>query len=247
MRHHPPRFVLLLLLALAALAIGGCGEGDEPPPSGDARNAATEPAGGGDDDAERGGAAKQADAALLVRLEHVGDKSTGAGIPIPAGISCDRKLPATCRGEVACPSEDDEVAGVCAWLAGAGRDLLLGEVPKDEICTEIYGGREVATVTGTLEGRKVERTFSRTNGCEINRFDMAAPLWTGVAPPPSTPAGGGAGAGGAAGACLRSDDPDAPVSSSGDADGGGSLADDTGCTPPHEPDVITDPPEAFGY
>ena len=44
-------------------------------------------------------------------------------------------------------------------------------VPPDAMCTEIYGGPQTATVTGTLRGEPVDAEFSRTDGCQIARWD----------------------------------------------------------------------------
>jgi hypothetical protein len=44
-------------------------------------------------------------------------------------------------------------------------------VPHGVACTDIYGGPEVALVTGRFEGRRVRATFRRTNGCEIARWN----------------------------------------------------------------------------
>ena len=44
-------------------------------------------------------------------------------------------------------------------------------MPKDVACTEIYGGPQEADVRGTFRGRPVDAHFSRTNGCEIERWD----------------------------------------------------------------------------
>jgi ABC-type transport system substrate-binding protein len=66
----------------------------------------------------------------------------------------------------------------CEWLASA-RDLdpdPLDPVGGDVACTEIYGGAQTATVTGTLAGEPLDSAFSRTNGCEIARWDAALPL-----------------------------------------------------------------------
>jgi hypothetical protein len=41
----------------------------------------------------------------------------------------------------------------------------------DQACTEIYGGPGKATVTGTLNGAAVNTTFTRSNGCEIARWE----------------------------------------------------------------------------
>jgi hypothetical protein len=42
--------------------------------------------------------------------------------------------------------------------------------PKGVACSMIYGGPETATVKGTLRGQAVDARFSRTDGCETNRW-----------------------------------------------------------------------------
>jgi hypothetical protein len=49
-------------------------------------------------------------------------------------------------------------------------------VPDNVACTDIFGGPETARITGTLRGERVSATFSRSNGCEIHRWDTVAPL-----------------------------------------------------------------------
>jgi hypothetical protein len=44
-------------------------------------------------------------------------------------------------------------------------------VPKDTVCTEIYGGPQVARVRGTHRGVRVDAAFNRRNGCEIGRWN----------------------------------------------------------------------------
>jgi hypothetical protein len=51
----------------------------------------------------------------------------------------------------------------------------------DQPCTEIYGGPGKATVTGTLDGAAVNATFSRSNGCEIARWEKL--VAAGLIPP----------------------------------------------------------------
>jgi hypothetical protein len=58
----------------------------------------------------------------------------------------------------------------CEALAAHG-ERALPPVPKDVACTEIYGGPDKATVSGTWQGKRVHSTFSRVNGCEISRWD----------------------------------------------------------------------------
>lgn len=62
-------------------------------------------------------------------------------------------------------------AEACDVLGKAGVKVF-DPVPADQMCTELYGGPQTATVTGTYDGKKVNATFSRTNGCEIDRWDQ---------------------------------------------------------------------------
>lgn len=61
-----------------------------------------------------------------------------------------------------------EPARACSALSAE----LLKPVPPETICTQIYGGPQVARVRGRLEGRPVDAEFSRTNGCEIHRWNQ---------------------------------------------------------------------------
>jgi hypothetical protein len=67
------------------------------------------------------------------------------------------------------------VAAACAALAAGGATALQA-VPKDQICTQVYGGPQTATVNGTWRGQKVSASFNRTNGCEIARWEALAAL-----------------------------------------------------------------------
>jgi hypothetical protein len=60
-------------------------------------------------------------------------------------------------------------AAACAALDAGAR--WLRPVPADLACTQIYGGPETATVTGVWRGTPVDATFSRTDGCQIARWD----------------------------------------------------------------------------
>ncbi|MCW2831001.1 MAG: hypothetical protein JWP31_1693 [Aeromicrobium sp.] len=63
-----------------------------------------------------------------------------------------------------------QAAQACDAAERAGADVFE-PVGGDEACTEIFGGPQVATVTGTFEGKAVDAQFSRANGCEIDRWD----------------------------------------------------------------------------
>ena len=62
---------------------------------------------------------------------------------------------------------DPETA--CRVLAESGAKALP-PVGKDRVCTQIYGGPEKATISGTWNGKPVMSSLSRTNGCEIGRW-----------------------------------------------------------------------------
>lgn len=68
-------------------------------------------------------------------------------------------------------------AAACAALAAAAPDPFA-EVPADVLCSQIYGGPQTATVTGTYRGRPVQTRFSRTDGCQTERWDRLAPLFS---------------------------------------------------------------------
>ncbi|MFC8074462.1 SSI family serine proteinase inhibitor [Streptomyces sp. NPDC057307] len=71
-----------------------------------------------------------------------------------------------------------ESASACARLdelAGEEKDPFA-PVPKGQMCTMQMGGPATARVTGTWQGRSVDATFSRKNGCEISRWQNLVPV-----------------------------------------------------------------------
>ena len=83
-----------------------------------------------------------------------------------------REMTLTC-GPAGGDHPDPEAA--CAALAAVGA-AAFAPPPKDQMCTEQWGGPQVAFVLGTVDGTPVRAQFSRTNGCEISRWDALAPL-----------------------------------------------------------------------
>jgi hypothetical protein len=53
----------------------------------------------------------------------------------------------------------------------------LRPLPRDTICTQIYGGPQRARVTGRIDGEPIDARFSRSNGCEIHRWDSVRYLF----------------------------------------------------------------------
>lgn len=87
---------------------------------------------------------------------------SAAGIISPDPDAVDSNLP-------------DATAAVAA-VEQFGEEVFFPEPRPDRICTQQYGGPQVAVVKGWFRGRKVHSQFSRTDGCEIARWKAMASL-----------------------------------------------------------------------
>lgn len=69
-------------------------------------------------------------------------------------------------------------AAACAALRRAAREHAdpFAPVPKGSVCTMVYGGPATARVAGRWQGRPVQATFDRSDGCEIGRWQALVPL-----------------------------------------------------------------------
>jgi hypothetical protein len=75
--------------------------------------------------------------------------------------------------ELDCEKPTDSLAcGAAAGVSAADLKPTGGDVA----CTQIYGGPEEATIKGTIRGDTVDARFTRTDGCEISRWDRVKPL-----------------------------------------------------------------------
>jgi hypothetical protein len=81
----------------------------------------------------------------------------------------------SCQGDTVTVTGDDpglDPAAACSSLADPEvMTRLIEGQPQDQICTEIYGGPDTATIVGTLDGRPVDTQIDRTNGCGIYDWD----------------------------------------------------------------------------
>ena len=68
-----------------------------------------------------------------------------------------------------------DAAAACAAISAAAKPF--DPVPRGAICTEIYGGPQTATITGSWQGRPVTASYRRTNGCELARWDKLGPVF----------------------------------------------------------------------
>jgi hypothetical protein len=61
-----------------------------------------------------------------------------------------------------------------------GEDIFFPKPGPPRLCTQQYGGPQVAVVTGSFHGRTVNARFQRTDGCEIARWKAMAALLGGT-------------------------------------------------------------------
>jgi hypothetical protein len=78
-----------------------------------------------------------------------------------------KELKLTCKAPT-----DSDACGAAAGISAAD----LRETSGDVACTQIFGGPETATIKGTIRGEPVDASFSRSDGCEIARWDKVKPL-----------------------------------------------------------------------
>ena len=72
-----------------------------------------------------------------------------------------------------CGSAADSAA---CKAAGALKAADLEPVSRDKACTQIFGGPETATISGEVDGKPVDARFSRSNGCEVARWQAVSAL-----------------------------------------------------------------------
>jgi hypothetical protein len=46
----------------------------------------------------------------------------------------------------------------------------------NRVCTQIYGGPQIARITGRVGARRTDRRLSRTDGCKIDEWNRMVPL-----------------------------------------------------------------------
>lgn len=82
-----------------------------------------------------------------------------------------------CDGSASLPESQHPNAAKACELVQANAALLASPKPGvNEACTMQYGGPAVGVVSGTLDGRVVNREFNVRDGCGISDWDAALPL-----------------------------------------------------------------------
>ncbi|MEV4333804.1 SSI family serine proteinase inhibitor [Streptomyces sp. NPDC049597] len=66
----------------------------------------------------------------------------------------------------------------CERLDELARENLdpFAPVPEGQMCTQQFGGPATARITGTWQGRRINATFDRSDGCQISRWQMLEPV-----------------------------------------------------------------------
>lgn len=111
--------------------------------------------------------------ALLALVALTGCESARTPEPMPAPSYESGTITLTVRASAEAPAKTydlscSEATVLCEKLY---EDADFVTPPKNQMCTEQYGGPQEAKVEATVDGRRIESTFSRTNGCEIARWD----------------------------------------------------------------------------
>lgn len=80
-----------------------------------------------------------------------------------------------CAGQVS--GDHPAAQAACDHLTGLAEPFT--PLPTDLVCTEVYGGPQTASVTGTWQGDPVDLELSRTDGCRAAQWDGLGPLLPG--------------------------------------------------------------------
>ncbi len=185
-RRHPPHLWTLALAAACMAATTGCGSASTTSAtSGSGSGSATfgtDPAGpspgssspgtdrpGTDSPGRTGGADPTSPLSTSTPRPPVGADLT---ITVSDGRTSTTTYTLTCQPT---GGTHPQPATACDELAQRGMSGFA-PVPVDAVCTDIAGGPQTATVTGTVGGTPVNAAFNRIGGCEIDRWNALTTL-----------------------------------------------------------------------
>ena len=130
----------------------------------------------------------RAAALTLVALAATGCMSRGDSNDSDSSPTADLQISVSIRNSEApskawtlhCPAGGTlpDAAAACRKLGQI--DDPFAPVPEGTACTQIFGGPEIADVSGTFNGKAVDTQFSRGNGCELERWKRVGFLFPGV-------------------------------------------------------------------
>ena len=159
------RVTLLLAVLVGAVTLLACGDDDEVDTGGSDT--------GGSESTTTDGASDTT-TAPSGSVDLTIDISDGSATAHTATLRCTGDDPAG-TGHLA---DADAARAACELVTGneAARTRLVEGEPTDRMCTQIYGGPEVATVEGTIDGQPVRTTVRRNDGCGIADWELLTPL-----------------------------------------------------------------------
>jgi hypothetical protein len=96
---------------------------------------------------------------------------------MPNGSCVDTTYRVVCvDGAPAAGTDHPSPEEACAFLTESGEAALTALPNKNVRCTQVYGGPQVAVVTGTVDGTPVNKRFALRDGCEISAWKAAEAL-----------------------------------------------------------------------
>ncbi len=130
----------------------------------------------------------RAAALTLVALAATGCMSRSDSNDSASSPTADLQISVSIRGSEAptkswtlhCPPGGTlpDAADACRKLGQI--DDPFAPVPEGTACTQIYGGPEIADVSGTFKGQTINTQFSRGDGCELDRWKRVGFLFPNV-------------------------------------------------------------------
>jgi hypothetical protein len=163
----------LVLTAVAGLA--ACNPGATPSPSPSAPTSASPSASSGTlaPDTETTAPAPSPSAAPLTAGPGQGNaelsimvKPSENGAPSNFTLVCQNGVPAA-------ESQHPNAATACTALKGNAAIVSPATKAPDQTCTQQYGGPQQAMVSGVVDGKPVEASFSLSDGCQIAAWNAA--------------------------------------------------------------------------
>lgn len=162
------------LVLMVAAGLAACSPGGGPAPTTTAPTGTAGPATGTPSpDAETKTPAPSPSAAPITSGPGQGNaelaimvKPSETGTPANFTLVCVDGVPSA-------ESQHPDATAACLALKTNAAILSPAPRPTDQACTMQYGGPQLATVTGVVDGQPVETNFSLRDGCEIATWNAA--------------------------------------------------------------------------
>ncbi len=79
--------------------------------------------------------------------------------------------------KISCVEGDEEKSSLTCVSIAASPEVFFEKPDPNQACTEQYGDARRAQIRGMIDGKRVSIDLARTNGCEIQRWDLFERLW----------------------------------------------------------------------